>query len=205
MTLWLLLPPNIRPRVQALRWATGNQCQQDLLSPSATYPLSQQSKGRQLRIEHRWFQMNLTPSWISWRDCTRHYTLAIALSITTPAGEIVADLPGYFPFSYPPNNKSLDCCVRVKIKGQTELKIAKTGWEVSRCLGEKRRERAYVCMLNLPCPLGPSNCYSEVLSCSSSRHLYSQGQTIWRARPHLDSRRRLVQPPVVLPCGGHPH
>ena len=42
----------------------------ELLSPSTTYPLLQQSKGWQIRMEHLWLQMNLTPSWISWRDCT---------------------------------------------------------------------------------------------------------------------------------------
>ena len=42
----------------------------ELLSPSTTYPLLHQSKGWQFRMEHLWLQMNLTPSWISWRYCT---------------------------------------------------------------------------------------------------------------------------------------
>ena len=32
---------------------------------------------------------------------------------------------GYFLFSYPSNNKSWDCCVRAKVKGQKEVKTAK--------------------------------------------------------------------------------
>ena len=48
----------------------GDWSKLELLSPSTTYPLLQQSKGWQIRMEHLWFPMNLMPSWISWRNCT---------------------------------------------------------------------------------------------------------------------------------------
>ena len=75
---------------------------------------------------------------------TTHYNYLILTILTILGGialgienelapsntKLACEVPGYFLSSYQSNNKSCDHFVMAKVKGQTEVKLGKTGWEL---------------------------------------------------------------------------
>ena len=83
--------------------------------------LLQQSKGWQIRMKHLWLQMNLTPSGISWRDCT-HQKLK-GHRVKKGGLKNFCPIQAFFLSSYHINVTSCNLCARAKVKGHIELKI----------------------------------------------------------------------------------